>query len=366
MEGICNPGSHMLNHMPDRIPIDGTFELTVRCNLHCKMCLFRHDDSENKAIRAAELSTRQWINLADQAAEAGTFSLLLTGGEPMLRPDFCEIYEGIYQKGFLLTLYTNATLVTPKIMETLRKYPPHKIGITVYGSSADIYEKVCGNANAFDQMYSGVQQLLTLPSKIEFRTTIIRDNYRDMDAIERLVREKFQYTDRLTQSSMVLQSVRGACADVNSCRIDPEDNVQLSYQRSINIMKQYLGNDYSENNVNIEKAEVSDIPEDKPTLFGCEAGMSSYVITWDGKLIGCQLFDLFHEEVINQSFKKAWEKYPFLVKIPALNTECQKCQNLADCSCCYVTRYIETGDLGGKTEYICRYTNAMHELLIQR
>ena len=110
-----------LHQMPKRCPVDGTFELTVRCNLHCKMCLFRHKDSENPELISKELSAGQWIDLAGQAAEAGTMSLLITGGEAMLRPDFCEIWEGIYKKGFLLTLYTNGSLVTDQIMETLEK-----------------------------------------------------------------------------------------------------------------------------------------------------------------------------------------------------------------------------------------------------
>lgn len=154
--------------LPPRHPTDGTFELTVRCNLHCKMCLFRHDDSENPALMAKELTATQWIELARQAAEAGTLNLLITGGEPMLRPDFCEIWEGVYQQGFLITLYTNATLVTPRIMETLRKYPPHRIGVTIYGASPETYEKVCGSASAHERMIDGIRQLKTLPSVMEY------------------------------------------------------------------------------------------------------------------------------------------------------------------------------------------------------
>ena len=54
----------MLKEMPKRIPVTGTFELTVRCNLHYKMCLFRHDDSENEEIMQNELSAAQWIHKA--------------------------------------------------------------------------------------------------------------------------------------------------------------------------------------------------------------------------------------------------------------------------------------------------------------
>ena len=169
-----------------RNPSSGTFELTIRCNLHCKMCLFRHDDSVNAEIMANELSADQWIDMARQAAEVGTFSLLITGGEPMLRPDFCEIWEGIYKFGFLLTLYTNATLVTPKVMETLRKYPPHTIGVTIYGASPETYGRLCGSSSAFERMLDGVHQLQTLPSIMEFRTTLVRDNFADASAIDEL------------------------------------------------------------------------------------------------------------------------------------------------------------------------------------
>ena len=104
----------------NRYPVNGTFELTLRCNLHCQMCMFRHADCENTSLQSQELTAEQWIDMAKQVAQAGTLSLLITGGEPMLRKDFCEIYSSIYRLGFLVTLYTNATLVTDEIMETLR------------------------------------------------------------------------------------------------------------------------------------------------------------------------------------------------------------------------------------------------------
>ena len=79
--------------------------------------------------------------MAEQAAGAGTLSLLLTGGEVMIRPDFCEIYEAVAKIGFILTVYTNATMVTDKVMELFQKYPPHKIGVTMYGASNETYAR---------------------------------------------------------------------------------------------------------------------------------------------------------------------------------------------------------------------------------
>lgn len=349
--------------MPKRNPVDGTFELTVRCNLHCKMCLFRHDDSENEEIRRNELSAEQWIDLADQAAKAGTFSLLLTGGEPMLRSDFCEIYEGIYKKGFLLTLYTNATLVTPKIMEMLKKYPPHKIGVTIYGASPETYEKVCGNANAYERMLEGVKQLSMLPSAMEFRTTLIKDNVSDVDAIETLIQQKFgDY--KLIQTRIVTKAVRGACADVESCRLDPQDNVKLAFRRGINRIKEVVGDSYDERNLVYKRIDRSEDSTMQPriTLFGCNAGMSSYTISWDGKMLGCQMLGAFFVDALSKGFQEAWKEFPFQVKLPPANEKCISCNYSKYCNSCIASRYAESGQLNGIPEYACEDTKYLYSL----
>ena len=98
-----------MNKKSKRYPLNGTFELTGRCNLSCRMCLVRVDQNRIRELGFRERTTEEWIHMAEQAAEAGTLNLLLTGGEVLIRPDFCEIYEAIAKMGFLLTVYTNAT-----------------------------------------------------------------------------------------------------------------------------------------------------------------------------------------------------------------------------------------------------------------
>lgn len=110
-----------MSDVKKRLPINGTFELTGRCNLSCKMCLVRVDQKRIDELGYRERSADEWIHMAEQAAGAGTLSLLLTGGEVMIRPDFCEIYEAVAKMGFILTVYTNATMVTDRVMELFWK-----------------------------------------------------------------------------------------------------------------------------------------------------------------------------------------------------------------------------------------------------
>lgn len=352
-------------NLPTRIPLDGTFELTVRCNLKCKMCLFRHDDRENPTLKANELTAAEWIDMARQAAAAGTFNLLVTGGEPMLRPDFCEIWEGIYRHGFMLTLYTNATLVTERVMQTLRKYPPHKIGVTIYGASPATYEKVCGHADAFDRAMEGIRLLQTLPSMLEFRTTIIKDNFADFGPLHRLVAERFGKQYKLIHTRLVTQSVRGACADVNTCRLEPEDNIRLAFSRSIDLIKEYVGDAYDPRKVVIEEVKQArdNVHGPRMTLFGCGAGMNQYTISHDGKLLGCQMMGVFSADARKLGLAKAWEEFPRTVSLPPVNEKCQTCPDKRYCNTCYASRYAETGDLSGCPEYVCKDVAMMRRLI---
>ena len=73
------------------IPLSGTFELTARCNLDCKMC-YIHKKANDSLVKKSEMSAAEWIDVAT-AQKAGMFLLLVTGGEPFLRPDFFEMYD---------------------------------------------------------------------------------------------------------------------------------------------------------------------------------------------------------------------------------------------------------------------------------
>ena len=356
--------SRIIKEMPKRNPANGTFELTVRCNLHCKMCLFRHDDSENPDIMAKELTAEQWENIAKQAAGAGTGSLLITGGEPMIRKDFCDIWERIYKQGFLITLYTNASLITPDIMKTLAKYPPHKIGVTLYGASEETYKAVCGNGAAFYNALDGIHKLRELPSLIDFRTTIIKDNYHDVDAIEALIQNEFGEGHSLTQTRIVMKAVRGGCADVAGCRLDPEDNIRLAFRRGINQIKKQVGDAYDEKKLHLERKAPKDQTAGlRLSLLGCNAGMNEYTVSWDGKLLACQLLDLFYTDVLQEGFDRAWERLPLVVPSMQESPSCMECANKELCNCCVASRLAETGKVDGCPEYICRDTAIIRKLL---
>ena len=156
-----------------------------------------------------------------------------------------------------------------------------------------------------------------------------------------LVEKEFGREYRLIQTRMVTQSVRGACADVRTCRLDPKENVELAFHGELIIIKDFIGDSYDENNLHAVFQDSGEETALKPrlTLFGCDAGMKSYTISWDGQLLGCQMLGNFAQNAVKKGFQKAWEDFPGTVKLPELNETCQKCENQKLSNSCCASRY---------------------------
>ena len=94
-----------------RLPISGTFELSPVCNFSCRMCYVRKTPKEVSESPRPILTLEQWLAIAREARDAGVLYLLLTGGEPLLWPDFWTLYEELIRMGFLVSINTNGSLM---------------------------------------------------------------------------------------------------------------------------------------------------------------------------------------------------------------------------------------------------------------
>ena len=166
----------------NHVPVSGTFELTPRCDLSCEMCSIRMS-AEEEAAMGRELTADEWLALGRQAVDAGMVYLLLTGGEPLLRPDFLTIYSGLAEMGIMLTLNTNGTLIDERIVRCLERNPPEKVNVTLYGASGDTYQRVCGKASGYEAAIHGIRLLKEAKIPICINTTYTRHNASDMEDI---------------------------------------------------------------------------------------------------------------------------------------------------------------------------------------
>ncbi|MGH9373641.1 MAG: radical SAM protein, partial [Vicinamibacterales bacterium] len=115
--------------MRQHLPLSGTIEITRRCPLTCVHC-YNNLPMSDHAASGAELTYAEHCRILDQLADAGCLWLLFTGGEIFARRDFLDIYTYAKKRGFLITLFTNGTLITPRIADYLAEWRPFAIEIT--------------------------------------------------------------------------------------------------------------------------------------------------------------------------------------------------------------------------------------------
>lgn len=118
-----------------RIPYSAMFETNYRCNLNCVHCYVNLPAGDREA-QAREMTLPEIERILQELAEAGTLLLAITGGEPLLRPDWWKIYLLAKRMGFLVILFTNATLVTPEVADRFVEFSPYSIEISLYGTAS--------------------------------------------------------------------------------------------------------------------------------------------------------------------------------------------------------------------------------------
>jgi MoaA/NifB/PqqE/SkfB family radical SAM enzyme len=136
-------------------------EVTARCNNNCRHC-YINLSPDNARARSTELTFGQIKKIANQAFSLGAIWCLITGGEPLLREDFFDIYLYVKKKGFLISLFTNATLINKEHISIFKKYPPREIEITVYGVKKETYERVTRVRDSYEAFKNGLNLLIKI------------------------------------------------------------------------------------------------------------------------------------------------------------------------------------------------------------
>ena len=312
-----------------KIPVSGTFELTSRCNLNCKMCYIHMSAEEQKRI-GCELTKEQWIECGRQAVSQGMIYLLLTGGEPLLRPDFCEIYSELCKMGILITVNTNATLIDEKVIECFKKHVPEKVNITLYGFSEEIYASLCGCAKGFEKAIRGIQMLKDAGIRINLNTTFTKYNISDMEKIV-----NFAKTEKIPvrMSSYIFPPVRNRHQS-DSVNLSPEELGDAAAKFDLLTLEK---EQIEKRKALIERCLRNESISEKESfskVSSCMAGRGAFWITWDGKMYPCGMLPDFTSNVMELGVAKAWEETKKHVPKMLLSKACSICRYQPICPSC--------------------------------
>ena len=168
----------------ERIPLNGSLEVTLRCNLRCEHCYLPF--SQRSGSSNGELSLAEIQRIFSEIADAGCLWLLLTGGEPFLRRDFLEIYDDAKRKGFIITIFTNGTLINQRIADHLAEWRPFEIEISLYGATQATYESVTGVPGSYARCRNGIDLLLERGLPLYLKSVLITLNEHELEQMQQL------------------------------------------------------------------------------------------------------------------------------------------------------------------------------------
>lgn len=323
----------------NRFPLSGSLELTERCNLRCVHC-YINQPAGDTSLQRRELSTFEVCDLLEQMAEAGCLKLLITGGEPLLRPDFLEIYIHAKRQGLLITLFTNGTLITQEIADVLAEYPPYSIEITLYGASDETYRQITGSAGAFRRCLNAIDLLKERHLPLKLKSMVLKGNQDDLPAMQAMA-EQFEVFYRY--DAVLNTRLNGDHGPLDHS-ISVEDVLQL---------------DKADDG---RAAEIRQMLRDirrKPTrpdeLYGCGAGVYSFHINAYGQLSLCLMSRSPAYDLRQGSFRDGWEQFlpqaRFQKRIR--QTACQQCDLSALCGQCPGMAEMQYGDPEEPLHFTC-------------
>jgi radical SAM protein with 4Fe4S-binding SPASM domain len=326
-----------------RAPLQVSIEVTRRCPLECLHC-YNNLPMGDMEARRRELNKEEHFRVLDELAEMGTFWLLYTGGEIFARKDFLEIYTYAKKKGFLITLFTNGTIITEQIADYLVEWPPFSIEITLYGRTKETYEALTAVPGSYERCLRGIKLLKERGLPLKLKTVATSINKHEVVAMRRFAEEELgvefkmdgQINPRIDCSQSPL-----------AVRLTPEEVVALDMAAPKG-MSEYrkLAERDLENPPNLAQSK---------TLYSCGGGMNSFAVNAYGEVGICVISQQETYSIRGSSVKEVWEESLLQLRTRKCTrmTKCIECRIQSLCGMCPANGELENGDRESPVEFLC-------------
>jgi radical SAM protein with 4Fe4S-binding SPASM domain len=327
----------------ERVPLQVSIEVTRRCPLECLHCYNNLPMGDVEAKRR-ELSKEEHFRMLDELVEMGCFWLLYTGGEIFARKDFLEIYTYAKKKGFLITLFTNATIITEQIAEYLAEWPPFAIEITLYGRTRETYEALTAVPGSYDRCLRGIKLLKERGLPIKLKTVATSINKHEVLAMNQFAEEELgvefkvdgQINPRIDCSQSPL-----------AVRLTPEEVVALDLHAPTRVSEyRKLAKTGLENPPSLSQID---------TVYSCGGGMNSFAINARGEIGICVISQQETFDIREAGVKAVWEESLLRLRNRKRTqvTKCIECRIQSLCGMCPANGELENGDRESPVTFLC-------------
>lgn len=327
-------------------------ELTERCNLNCIHCCINLPENDSSAI-SRELSIENIREILKQAVSLGCLTVRFTGGEPLLREDFEELYIFARRLGLRVMLFTNAVRITSKLAKLFSRNPPlEKIEVSVYGLTEKSYEGVTLKPGTFQAAMQGIN--LLLENKIPFvvKSAFLPPNRNEIDKMKKWA-NSLPWMERPMLFPMHFNlRVRRDSSQKNrmieKLRVPPQEAVEYRVKKRNNIieMKNYISRFMGFQG---------------SRLFTCRMGVQSGCVDAYGFFQPCLLckHPKTSYDLKQSSLEKAVKEFmPEILALEAKNKDylarCARCFLYGLCEQCPGRSWTEHGTLDTPVDYFCQ------------
>lgn len=331
-----------------RIPLTGGLDLTYRCNFRCVHCYIAGPGADRDDARG-ELDASQWRKIIDDIAGAGCLFLLLTGGDPLLRSDFCEIYRHAKNKGLLVTVFTNGTTLTDEILDTFRELPPKLVEITLYGASEDTYRQITGKQNGLAACLAAIEKLRKAGVEVGLKTILMTLNRHEFQDIKKIAE---QYGLKFRYDPAIFPRFDGDNR-VTRLRLAPREVAEIDFSDP-QLAKEWVGY--------FTRREGTVVATDR--LYLCGSGLTSFHINAMGMLQPCLMARSVCYDLTRGDFQTGWQEV-----IPRIRKEkadpqapCSACDKIGICDYCPPFAELENNSGTGASDFTC----ALAEIRLQK
>jgi MoaA/NifB/PqqE/SkfB family radical SAM enzyme len=336
-----------VNNFP-RLPLEGSIDLSYKCNNNCRHCWLRISPDAKEEEK--EVSFEEIRHIVDESKNMGCRKWTISGGEPMLRGDFEEIFAYITNNSISYSLNTNGTLITPGIARLLKRKGSKMV--VLYGATAEVHDHITRNPGSFEAAMRGAAYLKEAQAGFMVQLIPLKDNY-----------HQFQAMVSLAESLSPHYRVGAAWLYLSACG-DAEINKEIIRQRlpareAVELDEPDLS---YEDRMNKEEKRCCDNHHKNDCLFAsCIAQRYNFHIDPYGRMTFCSFIKDagLRYDLRKGSFKECWENF-----IPSLADKvrggkeylenCASCEFRSDCRWCPVYGYLEHRRFSARVDYLCR------------
>lgn len=328
-------------------PLRGlSIELTRKCNFKCKHCYLANP--KQTAFSTPELTYKEWIQIFDQYVEEEGLFITLTGGEPLLRKDFPKIWVALKERGFLISLFTNGSLVDSEMADFLAEWTPYEVSISVYGASEATYERVTGRKNMYKHVLSVLEMLSKKGITLEVKGVFSKLNIDEFDSIKSIGE---RYCDLFRWDVDLMGAFACSSNHPQDIRLSAEECVDL--EAAVPIRNREL-----ETRVEHWRPPLSS--ERRKGAFNCNIGQSSAYIDSVGLLHPCLPLESVSYNLREGTLHHGWHNAlpELLQNFPHQEGPCQVCDAFELCNHCVAFALLENCPATGPVPFRCKLAEA--------